>query len=131
MPPTKRVLFTDQQSWRPVFDQAATGVVTTAAAIDRETLGPSVSIGVTATSTDGSSASQTFSIAINDVNEAPVSGADTVITNVGTGNSFVIPEWALLANDADRKAQRSTSTESDLQPAGLRFTPRAAGPRAS
>jgi VCBS repeat-containing protein len=80
---------------------AATGVVTTAAAIDREALGASVSIGVAATSADGSSAVQTFSIAINDVNEAPVSGADTVITNVGTGTAFVIPEWALLANDAD------------------------------
>jgi Ca2+-binding RTX toxin-like protein len=80
---------------------AATGVVTTAAAIDREALGASVSIGVAATSADGSSAVQTFSIAINDVNEVPVSGADTVITNVGTGTAFVIPEWALLANDAD------------------------------
>jgi len=80
---------------------AATGAVTTAAAIDREALGASVSIGVAATSADGSSAVQTFSIAINGVNEAPVSGADTVITNVGTGTPFVIPEWALLANDAD------------------------------
>src|SRR5207244_7438151 len=48
---------------------ATTGVVTTAAAIDREALGASKTIVVTATSADGSTASQTFTIAINDVNE--------------------------------------------------------------
>src|SRR5436190_958600 len=52
---------------------ATTAVVTTAAAIDREAIGPSTSIEVTATSTDGSTAAQSFSIAINDVNEFAVS----------------------------------------------------------
>src|SRR5205814_1979815 len=47
---------------------ATTGVVTTAAAIDREAVGASVSIEVTATSADGSTAAQNFSIAIHDVN---------------------------------------------------------------
>jgi hypothetical protein len=46
-----------------------TGVVTTAAAIDREVVGPSVDIEVTATSQDGSTQAQTFTIAIEDVVE--------------------------------------------------------------
>jgi len=52
---------------------AATGVVTTAAAIDREALGAGANITVRATGADGSTADQAFSIAINGVNElAPV-----------------------------------------------------------
>src|SRR6185369_7148989 len=51
---------------------ASTGVVTTAAAINRETLGASRDIQVTATSADGSTAAQTFTIAINDANEFAV-----------------------------------------------------------
>src|SRR5204862_2879594 len=57
---------------------ATSGVVTTAAAIDREALGASKTIEVTATSADGSTAAQTFTITINDVNEFAVSTpADT------------------------------------------------------
>ena len=52
---------------------ASTGVVTAAAAINREAIGASTSITVTATSADGSTASQTFNIAINDVDEFDVS----------------------------------------------------------
>src|SRR5204863_40276 len=55
---------------------ANTGVVTTAAAIDREAIGPSTSIEVTATSSDGSHAAQTFSITINDLNEFSVSRSE-------------------------------------------------------
>src|SRR6185295_17603480 len=70
-----------------------TGAVTTAAAIDRESLSASVSITVRADSSDGSFATQTFSIAINDVNEfsvsTPVDGdtatADAVDENVSVG----------------------------------------------
>src|SRR5205823_3931334 len=51
---------------------AGTGAVTTAAAIDREALGASKTLQVTATSADGSTAAQTFTIAINDVNEFSV-----------------------------------------------------------
>src|SRR5207244_815057 len=51
---------------------AGTGAVTTAAAIDREALGASETLQVTATSADGSTAAQTFTIAINDVNEFSV-----------------------------------------------------------
>jgi Ca2+-binding RTX toxin-like protein len=60
---------------------AATGVVTTAAAIDREALGASKTIEVTATSADGSAKVQSFSIAINDLNDvAPA------ITSGATGS---------------------------------------------
>src|SRR5436190_933757 len=54
-----------------------TGVVTTAAAIDREAIAATTNIQVTATSADGSTAAQTFSIAINDQN-------DTVTLTTGT-----------------------------------------------
>jgi hypothetical protein len=47
-----------------------TGVVRTAAAMDRETVGPSVDIAVTVTSEDGSTAARTFNIAIGNVNHA-------------------------------------------------------------
>src|SRR5207237_10861 len=52
---------------------ATSGVVTTAAAIDREAHSTSHTNIVTATSADGSTAAQTFTIAINDVNEFAVS----------------------------------------------------------
>ncbi len=48
---------------------ANTGLVTTAAAINRETLGASRSITVRATSADGSFTDQAFTIAINDLDE--------------------------------------------------------------
>ncbi len=48
---------------------ANTGVITTAAAIDRETVGASRSVTVLAQSSDGSSATQTFNITINDLDE--------------------------------------------------------------
>src|SRR6266567_6180387 len=87
---------------------ANTGVVTTAAAIDREALGASTSIEVTATSADGSIAAKTFSIAINDVNEfAPVfvSGA-TGSEAENTATSNVV--YDANATDADATAANST-----------------------
>ncbi len=48
---------------------ANTGVVITAAAINRETLGANRNITVRATSADGSFTDQVFSIAINDLDE--------------------------------------------------------------
>ncbi|MGN6135408.1 MAG: cadherin repeat domain-containing protein, partial [Aureliella sp.] len=47
---------------------SATGVVTVAAAIDRETDGASRTIIVRASSSDGSSSDRSFTIAISDVN---------------------------------------------------------------
>ncbi|HEX6706807.1 MAG TPA: cadherin domain-containing protein [Albitalea sp.] len=83
---------------------AATGVVTTAAAIDRESLGASASITVRATSTDGSTADQAFSIAINGVNEfAPVitsnGGAATASVSVAENSTAVT---TVVATDADQ-----------------------------
>jgi hypothetical protein len=80
-------------------------VVTTAAAIDREALGASVNIEVTATSADGSSAAQTFSIVINDVNEFSVStptdsnaAVNAVDENVAVGTVVGVTAFA---SDAD------------------------------
>src|SRR5258707_524222 len=82
-----------------------TGVVTTAAAIDREALGASTAIEVTATSADGSTAAKTFSIAINDVNEFAVStpldtdvAVNAVDENVAAGTVVGITAFA---SDAD------------------------------
>ncbi len=62
---------------------ANTGVVTVAGAIDAETA-QNHSIEVTATSTDGSTSTQTFNIAVNDVDEFNVSATTD---NDGTANS--------------------------------------------
>ncbi len=51
---------------------ANTGVITTAAAINREVHGASRSITVRATSSDGSIADQTFNITLNDLDEFDV-----------------------------------------------------------
>ena len=84
---------------------ATTGVVTVAGAIDRETVGPSVTIEVTATSADGSTAAQTFTIAIGDVDEFDVSApvdtdaaANTVNENAAIGTLVGI---TASASDAD------------------------------
>ncbi|WP_283195045.1 DUF5801 repeats-in-toxin domain-containing protein [Rhizobium sp. AN80A] len=69
------------------------------------------------TSEDPDVSNRTFEITVNDglansntvtatvavvaVNDAPVAGADSIITNAGTGGTFIVPEWALLANDRD------------------------------
>ncbi|MGM9491342.1 beta strand repeat-containing protein [Ideonella sp. YS5] len=85
---------------------ATTGVVTTAAAIDREALGSSAGITVRATSADGSTADQAFSIAINGVNESsPVitsnGGAATASVNVAENSTAVT---TVTATDADQPA---------------------------
>ena len=58
-------------------------MVTVAGAINREELGATVDIEVTATSSDGSSAASTFTIAIGDVNEFSVSAPVDVDGAVG------------------------------------------------
>ncbi|MBO6919903.1 MAG: cadherin domain-containing protein, partial [Rhizobiaceae bacterium] len=67
-----------------LFDiDASTGVVTVAGSLDAET-DTSHTIEVTATSDDGSTSTQTFSIGVNDVNETSI----TAISDTdGTGNS--------------------------------------------
>ncbi len=84
---------------------AVTGVVTVASSINREVVGPTTSITVLATSADGSTSSQSFSIAIGDVDEfdvtAPVDGnvaADAVTENAAIGTVVGI---TVSASDAD------------------------------
>ena len=54
-----------------------TGVVTVAGLIDREVVGDNVEIEITATSADASTAAQTFTVAIADVDEAGVQPRST------------------------------------------------------
>ncbi|MDA0660590.1 MAG: cadherin domain-containing protein [Planctomycetota bacterium] len=93
---------------------ANTGVVTTAAAIDRESHGAVRSITVQAASSDGSVASQSFNIAINDLDEFDVTvptDADAAITavneNVATGTTV-----GLTANAFDLDSTNNTITYS-------------------
>src|SRR5262249_815056 len=85
---------------------ASTGVVTVAGAIDREVDGPSLSITVRATSADGSTADQSFTIAVNDVDETPT---------ITSGASFSVPEnttavTTVTATDPDSSAPFNTLT---------------------
>jgi len=44
----------------------------------------------------------TATVHVVPVNDAPVAGADRIVTNVGNvTNGIVVPDWALLANDSD------------------------------
>ncbi|MFN7844908.1 MAG: beta strand repeat-containing protein [Pirellula sp.] len=102
---------------------SVTGVITVTGAIDRETLGASRDITVRASSTDGSFVTQSFTIAIGDVNEfsttTPVdfSGTVNAIAENSANGSFVGIE--ALAFDSDATTNVVTYTlDSD---AGGRF----------
>ncbi|MFO1142690.1 MAG: VCBS domain-containing protein [Amaricoccus sp.] len=91
--------------------------------------------------TDTPSASTTLTLAINDnggtgtggaltahdtatiniaaVNDGPTAVADNVITNVGTGTNFTIPEWALLNNDIDPDGGSTPDISGVSNPSGL------------
>ncbi len=78
----------------------STGVVTVAGAIDREA-GATRTITIRATSADGSTATQTYTITIRDLDEFDVSavtdvdsGADQVAENSAPGTSVGIAAWA-------------------------------------
>ena len=93
---------------------ANTGVVTTAAAIDREAHGATRSITVEAASSDGSIASQSFNIAINDVDEFDVTvptdtdpAADEVSENAVIGTTV-----GITADAFDLDATNNTITYS-------------------
>ncbi|NPC58853.1 beta strand repeat-containing protein, partial [Caenimonas soli] len=67
-----------------------------------ETLTASFKVSVEDGNEDASTPTQsTFNFTVNPVNDAPVAVADTVVTNVALGTSYVIPGKALLANDTD------------------------------
>ncbi|MFN9417092.1 MAG: beta strand repeat-containing protein, partial [Pirellula sp.] len=100
-----------------------TGVVSTAAAINREVVGVSRSITVQATSSDGSTASQTFTIAINDLDEFDASTvndidatSNRVAENVTNGTTVGI---TASASDADGSNNAITYSLDDS--AGGRF----------
>ncbi|MGN6134552.1 MAG: cadherin domain-containing protein, partial [Aureliella sp.] len=102
---------------------SATGVVTVAGAIDRETLGASRNITVRATSADGSTSDKTFTIAIADVDEFDTSAvadtsatANSVSENAANGTLVGI---TAAASDAD--ATNNTITYSLDNDAGGRF----------
>ena len=52
---------------------------------------------------DGQSESNvaTTSVTVNAVNDAPDAINDSIVTNIAGGSPIVVPEWMLLANDAD------------------------------
>ncbi|MGH1407860.1 MAG: cadherin repeat domain-containing protein, partial [Rhodomicrobiaceae bacterium] len=83
---------------------ANTGVVTVASGLDAETA-TSHNIEVTATSTDGSTTTETFSIGVNDVNETSISAiSDTDASANGVSESAAIGTAVgitALATDAD------------------------------
>ncbi len=103
---------------------ANTGVVTTAALLDRETLGPSRDITVRATSADGSTTTAIFSIAINDVDEfnttAPVD-TDTANDSVAE-NSVIGTTVGIIAFAKDDDATTNGITYSLFNNDGGRFT---------
>ena len=96
---------------------SSTGVVTTAAAVDFESVGGSLSIVVRATSADGSTTTQGYAIGVNDLNDnAPIvtmSQAFSVLEHAGIGTSvgFVaatdadtvgtFQNWSILSGNAD------------------------------
>ncbi len=102
---------------------SGTGVVTVAGAIDRETDGPTRSITVRATSTDGSFQTQSFSIMIDDADEFDVGvvsdaagTTNEIAENAGIGTNVGI---TAAASDAD--ATTNAITYSLLADDGGRF----------
>ena len=49
---------------------------------------------------DGPSLPAVSTVNVVSVNDAPVTVADTIVTNI-SGVNIVVPEWALLPNDSD------------------------------
>ncbi|WFE87585.1 cadherin domain-containing protein [Roseibium porphyridii] len=102
----------------PRFEIDENGIVTIAedAVFDAENEG-SVSIAITATSTDGSSSTETFNLSVSDVNEADVSdvsdadtSANTIAEDAGEGTKVGI---TALATDADGSDTVSYSLDDD------------------
>ncbi len=80
----------DNDSGRFSID-ANTGIVTTAAVLDRETLGATRSITVRATSADGSHTDQSFTIAINDLDEFNTGTVSDTNPTINAVNENVSP----------------------------------------
>jgi VCBS repeat-containing protein len=101
---------------------SATGVVTVAGAIDRET-DSSLSITVRATSADGSSKEQAYTLAIDDVNEFAVTtpvDADAAMDRVAE-NAAIGTAVGITAQAGDADATTNTVSYSLSDDAGGRF----------
>ena len=86
--------------------------------------GQSLTLTYTVQSTDNNAASdtQTVTITINGTNDGPAAVTDNVITNIALGTNFVVPEWALLANDVDPDGGGALDISSVGGAAGLSAT---------
>ena len=101
---------------------ANTGVVTTAAAIDREVHGAIRSITVEAASSDGSVASQSFNITINDLDEFDVTAPTDVdgTSDEVSENAVIGTTVGITADAFDLDATNNTITYSLISnPDGL------------
>ena len=98
-----------------------TGIVTTAAAIDREAVGPTRSITIRATSSDGSIAQQTFTIAINDQNEFSITTPtdSEATTNQIDENASIGTAVGITANAFDLDATNNVTYSLVNNPDGL------------
>ncbi len=103
---------------------ANTGVVTTAAVLNREVLGPTRNIIVRATSTDGSFTNQSFTIDINDLDEANVTApSDSDATaNAVNENSTIGTVVGVTALASDDDATNNAVTYSLFDDDGGNFT---------
>lgn len=81
---------------------------------------------ITVTANDGEMESNiaTASVTVVAVEDATVASGDTIITNIAAGTAFVIPEWALLANDSDPDSALDVTAVSAVN--GLTVAPLAA-----
>ena len=102
---------------------AGTGIVTVAGAIDRESVGASLTLVVRATSTDSSFQTRSFTVSIGDVDEFSVTppvdsnaAADSVAENAANGTLV-----GITANAADGDATNSGVSYSLTDDAGGRF----------
>jgi hypothetical protein len=101
---------TDDAGGRFAIDPV-TGVVSVAGALDYETaVGHSYGITVLASSSDGSSNSATFAIAVSNANEAPVANDDTLAATQDTPSNYL--NTLLLGNDSDEDAGTTLSIQS-------------------
>jgi hypothetical protein len=102
---------------------AYTGVVTTAAALNRETLGASHNITVRATSFDGSTADTLFSININDLDEFDTGAvSDTnASANIVDENAAIGSLVGITASSSDADATTNALTYSLVDNDGGRF----------
>ena len=102
---------------------SVSGVVTTAAAIDYETVGSTLNIVVRATSTDGSTVTQGYVITVNDVDEfdvTPITDTDAT-ADVVSENTAVGTAVGITAFSEDQDGTNNTVTYSLDNSAGGLF----------